>query len=781
MAADLATLALVVDASGAERSIKLTTDQLKTLANGGREAQAVMKSMVPATVAPQMTAVQTAVVAQTRSAVQATQGLTQLRGAMTVLASQAVGLPGPLGRIASSLGLMGLGSPVMTGILAGIAAVGLAWQALTRDSRTQREENEKMAKSFRDMESGLSESAKRIRIATLEAQEATLKGRVDQGPAGFGRGVGMERWSGVVATQNFEKLKAELADVRARLGDLRTGLNKDVRDAASEAFNAAVEAAKKLREELAKSGVTGVNDALGGLRMAEAGLWTVGMDTIEREKQLSIARAQLQAYKETHAIEQLRATIGDKAADAAKAQVERALELKVLTAEITAEEAKQLKIISEKATKKQFWIGAGLGALGSFGGPMGGILAGGIQGGISGAAGGPLGIAAGAVMGLVGGIKALFQSSKDAARALQDFITQQKIIAGDLTQEQVTAGAVSERWARAIRDVEASQLHAQQQLAKGQITWEQFNAVMDSTNAKIAEYTDIQKRAAEATTAHTEELNRTMQEDLEVRRLRALGRDEEAEALNAAIERQREYKAAVDAGADATTLAAIAETQRVEAIKMAMDKIQARIDSLTGTIGGLQDFRNSLLLSDDAGLSPTAKLAEARRQYDEILAIAQGDDITKAQEAAGRLPAAAQALLNLSRDVNASGSGFQSDLQKVLTDNAALIARFQDLRTIEEEMLLELQRIRENTGGILDLGGTGIITTTGGTGGTGGGGGTGGRGRITPTGDADPLVTVSQAGFQLLSEKLDETNARLDGLTKATKDSGEQIFAAVRD
>lgn len=727
--ADLATLSLVVDASGAKREIRLTTDELKKLANGGKEAAETLKRLGPSA-GPQLAAIAPIMQNTARTTVDATRGITQLRGAMTVLAAQAVGLPGPLGRIASSLGLMGLGSPVMVGVLAGIAAVGLAWRALTVDSRAQREENEKVKASFLDMENSLSLSARRVRESLLIRQEAELSARVAQGPAGFGRGVGMERFSGIVAMQNFERLKAQLAEVRERLSGTSIAIRKLIGDEASAAFQKASEAVKKLREELLKTSAAMVTDAMGGLRLAEAGLATVGItDTTERDRQLSIARAQLQAVKDSYAIEQQRKIVGDKAADAAQAAVARALELKITTADITAEEARALDLRarslrlskeqeeSEKRRRdilKGMALGAAAGVLGAVGGTAGGIAAGVLQGGLSGAAGGVVGIAAGASIALVAGLFGLSKAAADARKAVQalsksfydDLVQRERDLEGFIATFSPTKfrflattpipaftgfkGVVDQ-----LRDLDKFYVNSLARLKA-------LNAGMEENAIAVGRLNAIVKEAVEAILAEEAARQQAMQDDLEVRRLRGLGMDEEAQALAFALAQQREYAQAVKDGANATTLAALAEVLRIEKLNEGIAKAQAKIDSYTATIAGLEDFRNTLLLGD-AKLSPTERLKEAKRQYDEILAITQGDDITKAQGAAGRLPAAAQALLSASGVVNASGAEFQSDLKKVLADTAATIARFQDLRTIEEEMRDYLKDIRDHTGAWEDV------------------------------------------------------------------------------
>jgi hypothetical protein len=83
----------------------------------------------------------------------------------------------------------------------------------------------------------------------------------------------------------------------------------------------------------------------------------------------------------------------------------------------------------------------------------------------------------------------------------------------------------------------------------------------------------------------------------------------------------------------------------------------------------LERFRDSLLLSGQSTLSPVEQLAEARRQYDLMLALAgQGD-----ASAIASIPETARALLDASRAVNASGVRYAEDFQRVTEDTARLI------------------------------------------------------------------------------------------------------------
>lgn len=157
----------------------------------------------------------------------------------------------------------------------------------------------------------------------------------------------------------------------------------------------------------------------------------------------------------------------------------------------------------------------------------------------------------------------------------------------------------------------------------------------------------------------------------------------------------------------------------------------------------LSQFRDSLNLSAQSPLSPTAQLAEARRQYDVILALARNGD----QSAIASLPETARTLLDASRAVNASGVRYAQDFAKVQADTASIIE--------------ELQRVPND---VLDVTDT-IIET------------------FNPYFDeaisiADASLTVQQAGFQSVVEELVNVRAELTTMKNALKLSLEELAAA---
>lgn len=77
--------------------------------------------------------------------------LSRLRGSMTGLAIAASGVAGPVGSFASTLGMMTAGAPIMIGVLAGVAALGFAWDRLTRKAREAKKAQEEAVNQLLDL------------------------------------------------------------------------------------------------------------------------------------------------------------------------------------------------------------------------------------------------------------------------------------------------------------------------------------------------------------------------------------------------------------------------------------------------------------------------------------------------------------------------------------------------------------------------------------------------------------------------------------------------------
>lgn len=223
-------------------------------------------------------------------------------------------------------------------------------------------------------------------------------------------------------------------------------------------------------------------------------------------------------------------------------------------------------------------------------------------------------------------------------------------------------------------------------------------------------------------------------------------------------DRLREIEA-LEAQAMQQARAAAAAREMADAIEKAV----SRIEGLSRTIENLQAFRGGLSLNPQLTiLSPMQQLAEARRQYESTVAAAMGGD----QNAAGRLPGAAQAFLTASRSVNASGRGYVQDFLRVQNETEAVTKLFQDQKSIQEQMLEELKKIAYETS---------RWATGGGPGSPGGhpvdpgnpNAGNPGPIIIKKPGQSSAEVEVLQAGFNALIAKSDEQQAELRRLHTA--------------
>ncbi|HWO88449.1 MAG TPA: hypothetical protein VNL98_04790 [Gemmatimonadales bacterium] len=68
-----------------------------------------------------------------RPAQNARRGINLLQNATQNFAFSALGIPGPVGKVAQAIGMLGIGSPLMLAIMAGLAAGGLAAKAFAKD------------------------------------------------------------------------------------------------------------------------------------------------------------------------------------------------------------------------------------------------------------------------------------------------------------------------------------------------------------------------------------------------------------------------------------------------------------------------------------------------------------------------------------------------------------------------------------------------------------------------------------------------------------------------
>jgi hypothetical protein len=368
-------------------------------------------------------------------------------------------------------------------------------------------------------------------------------------------------------------------------------------------------------------------------------------------------------------------------------------------------------------------VGAGIGgALVGFGtGQSSGIFGGVAAGALAGAAipgGGPFTAILGAVSGLVGG---LFGEAEQARQAEEALHAAQQKFGVDLQAFVDAANGVSTPLSQAIAQVQAQAAQLRQEaiaahgqtgptsgtddlvqlqaeLAVAQRLASLNGAAADAERdniaaleAEIAAINDINMTEAQRTaevTAQDAALKAFTLQDYEVRLLQAKGLTDQADALQLLLTQQQEYTQAVQDHADATTLAAIQEVQLAETRRAALDKLQTQITSLSTTIDDLTKFQTDLKLGSLTALSPIQQLQAARSQYQDVLSQARAGDQTAAQQ----LPNVANAFLQASRAVNASGGRYQADFTTVLTDAAAVQQLFAGQRSAAQQQIDVLQQ-----------------------------------------------------------------------------------------
>jgi hypothetical protein len=103
-----------------------------------------------------------------KSGPDAAMGVRGVEQGVRMLAFQAAGLPGPLGRIAAGLLQLGGGNALVLGVVAGVGAIGLAIRLMSQDARDNAAAQEEMLKKLGQLGPHAQATAARIRIAELE-------------------------------------------------------------------------------------------------------------------------------------------------------------------------------------------------------------------------------------------------------------------------------------------------------------------------------------------------------------------------------------------------------------------------------------------------------------------------------------------------------------------------------------------------------------------------------------------------------------------------------------
>lgn len=122
---------------------------------------------------------------------------------------------------------------------------------------------------------------------------------------------------------------------------------------------------------------------------------------------------------------------------------------------------------------------------------------------------------------------------------------------------------------------------------------------------------------------------------------------------------------------------------QLDAANKTVDALDKQVQSNQKVVEALSSFSKSLKLGDLSTLSPEAKLAEARSQFEALVASAKGGNA----DAAGQIPGAANSLLSASRGFNASNAGFVADFNRVQQVVSDLTTQFGATLPIDHQAL----------------------------------------------------------------------------------------------
>lgn len=109
--------------------------------------------------------------------IKTTAGMNMLRGSLTSMAGAALGTAPGVAQLGSALGLMSIGTPLVVGILAGLAAISFAWEKITASARESKKVIEDALKAARGPLGELSDKldAARAEEAAARAHLAAVK------------------------------------------------------------------------------------------------------------------------------------------------------------------------------------------------------------------------------------------------------------------------------------------------------------------------------------------------------------------------------------------------------------------------------------------------------------------------------------------------------------------------------------------------------------------------------------------------------------------------------
>jgi len=158
-------------------------------------------------------------------------GIGVMRGALTSLAFEATNTAGPLGRVASTALLFAGGGALATGVVAGVAAIGLAYREATADTRAFEERTAALTKRLQELRDSRDPTAAiRRELAATRRQLGAFDGAAPgdgggllsripflSGPPGFPRGI---TGSPTRGSQELQLLTGIGTELTGELGDI---------------------------------------------------------------------------------------------------------------------------------------------------------------------------------------------------------------------------------------------------------------------------------------------------------------------------------------------------------------------------------------------------------------------------------------------------------------------------------------------------------------------------------------------------------------------------------
>lgn len=197
----------------------------------------------------------------TKTAANGRTGLLALRGAVTSMAASALSAAPGVTQLSAVLGSMAIGAPLMIGALAGMAALGFAWEKITGKAKEAKEEQEKAI-----------EAARKIRMGALGTeieQLAAAEARRDQTRAALaeaerGRTVTFRGGTRTIIdqgailqlTKDLREAEKAVQTFRGVIKEANTeGMGRVADDAANaaESFDRLVQSGREINRELTES------------------------------------------------------------------------------------------------------------------------------------------------------------------------------------------------------------------------------------------------------------------------------------------------------------------------------------------------------------------------------------------------------------------------------------------------------------------------------------------------------------------------------------------------